>query len=260
MKNKLFVVPEIQSIDEFLAIAQEFGTGFELNDFFRPELLENESAIAERIEFYKKKMPSAGCTIHGAFFDIMIFSLDPGIRRLSRERIWSGMRTASELSAQAIIFHTNYISTVRIREYIQAWIDINDSFWREVCDEFKDVTVYIENSYDPTPFPLNELMDGLSDVQNMGICLDYTHASLSDAPIEQWVETLKDKVSHVHLNDHDGKADMHMPVGSGVTDWVKCTELMRRLGDVSVLIEVMGINETRQSLEYMKKHRVFPFD
>ena len=79
MQNFL-IIPKINNLDESLKLAEEYGFGFEYNDFFIPDIMDDKSKKKEFISTYKSvKLPSYN-TMHGAFFDVIVFSEDKKVR------------------------------------------------------------------------------------------------------------------------------------------------------------------------------------
>ena len=106
--------------------------------------------------------------------------------------------------------------------------------------------------FDESPELLGRVADNLETVPNFGVCLDLAHAFLSDVTIPDWIQRLSKHVRHIHINDNNGREDLHWPVGSGSIDWsvLKNAELFRN--NPSMLIEVSGHERLRSSLRYLK--------
>lgn len=65
---------------------------------------------------------------------------------------------------------------------------------------------------------------------------------------------------HVHINDNDGREDLHQSVGNGVFDWKQYQEWITSFEEKpSVLIEVRGFQDLQQSARYMQKEKLYPF-
>ena len=61
-------------------------------------------------------------------------------------------------------------------------------------------------------------------------------------------------IRHVHINDNDGRRDLHLPVGDGDTDWEKFLVYYDRyMKDVPVLIENTGVEAQRRSLMFLRE-------
>ena len=88
------IIPRIDKLDESLALAHEYGFGFEFNDFYSPKVLDDTELTESIIEKYKAAGLPDYCTSHGDFFDVLVFSEDKYIREISRKRIIQSLETA----------------------------------------------------------------------------------------------------------------------------------------------------------------------
>jgi sugar phosphate isomerase/epimerase len=126
-----------------------------------------------------------------------------------------------------------------------------ETFYREVCSEYPELTVYLENTQETSPKLLLPLIEKMSDCQNFKVCLDYAHAAISKTAVEDWVTELAPYIAHMHVNDNDLKADLHQVPGEGKLDWKKYALLTEKLKEASVLVELGGVERQRQALEYL---------
>jgi len=65
--------------------------------------------------------------------------------------------------------------------------------------------------------------------RKVGVCLDTSHATLG----QHWDGFLKvagHRLVHVHVNDHHGRLDDHLPPGDGITDWEHIRTSLLALG------------------------------
>ena len=253
MRNFL-IIPRINNLDESLKLAEEYGFGFEYNDFFVPDIMDDKEKKKEIISTYKSVKLPAYNTMHGAFFDVIIFSEDRKICEVADYRIRESIETALEIDAKGVVFHTNHTPMLKSDFYISGWLDKNSEYWSHICDEYKDIDIYIENMFDDTPMLLKKLSENLSDKKNFGVCLDYAHAHVFGDNADDFVKELSSFTKHIHINDNDLEADLHLAVGDGKIDWnifKKCFE--DSFENVkSVLIETSDINSQRKSAEYLK--------
>ena len=253
--EKLLVIPQRDNISEYMALSKEYGCGFEYNDFFLPSLLDDEEKLKNLISFYKKSdhIPEFS-TVHGAFFDITVFSDDPRIKEVSDFRVRQSLDIAKELGATAVIFHTNYIPSFNLESYRNNWVLRNAAYWSEKLIEYPMLNIYIENMFDMDCALLLRLGEKLKEYPNFGICLDYAHAHVfgDERNIEDWVKRLSPYVKHIHINDNDFASDMHLAVGDGKIDWKQFKKYYKEyLGGVSVLLEVTGIEKAKKSLDFI---------
>lgn len=260
--RKLYVIPNAEHIEKSIELAERYGAGFEYNDFYFPDVLDNSARIDELIDFYKS-LPGdrSENTLHGAFFDVAVHSSDREIRAVSDKRVRQSMDIARRLAVRAVIFHTNLIANFKTQSYIDGWVSKNAAYWRELSADYPDISIYIENMFDQDPEPMVALMRELEDVPGVSACLDFAHASAFGDDAEKWVRALLPYASHLHLNDNDGIADLHLAMGAGKLDY---TPLGRAIAESnahpSVLIEMSDISAQARSIEYMQKNHIYPFE
>jgi sugar phosphate isomerase/epimerase len=115
--------------------------------------------------------------------------------------------------------------------------------------------------FDQDPAPMVVLMRELEDVPRVSACLDFAHASAFGDNAEEWVRALLPYASHLHLNDNDGIADLHLAIGEGKLDYTPlCRAIAESGAQPSVLIETSDVFAQARSIEYMQKNHIYPFE
>lgn len=247
----MLIIPDIERIEESVRLAREYALGFEYNDFYQN--MDDTTAIEGMIEQYLRNPPPERCTLHGAFFDLVVGSADLEIRAISRKRIAQSIEIGKKLKARAVVFHTNTIANFHSRTYQESWLTENAAFYADMLSEHREIDLFIENMFDESPELLLRLSERLSAHSNYGVCLDFAHASLSQTGIARWVEQLSPYIRHVHINDCDGREDNHLPLGRGVLDIPAFFALLERNQvKASILLEVKGVECQRESLDYLR--------
>ena len=252
--SRFLVIPHLENIEESLALAAEYGFGFEYNDFFSPNVLDDGALVDEIVGKYKRHRLPERCTLHGDFFDVLVFSEDRLIREIAEKRIRQILDAAFKIGAEGVVFHTNHSPMLAADFYVKNWHDSNLRFWSGILDEYSDINIYMENMFDTSPDMLAGLAKSLSGYKNFGVCLDYAHAAAFGGNTDRWVEMLAPYVKHLHINDNNLKDDLHLAVGDGQIDWLRFKEYyLKYFSECTVLIETSEINKQRRSAEYLKK-------
>ncbi len=254
--KQLLIIPDRKNIAYSLMLAEKYSLGFEYNDFFIPQVLDN-AENSDRIigEYTSVKLPEY-CTLHGAFFDVIPFSLDEKIKEISNLRIEQSIAVAEKIGAKAVVFHTNYNPFLNSETYINSFVEANSAYWDSVLKRHKSISVYLENMFDTAPDIMARISERLCENANFGICLDYAHAALSPVQPKTWAETLGKYVKHIHINDNDGISDLHLAWGAGsidTSDFYRCYE--KYMSSATVLIETNAKESIIASLERLKKDR-----
>lgn len=254
--KRLLMVPDPEQIEKSIAIADKFGCSFEYNDFYLPSLLDDEKQVEDRISCYlsRENLPE-GCTMHGAFFDVTIFSDDPRIVKVSDDRVEQSLRIARRIGAKAVVFHTNYVPNFQVDYYCKNWVERNVHYWKEKLELYSDINIYMENMFDMSYKLLAQLAEKLAAYPNFGVCFDYAHAHAfgDESQIDAWVKALSPYVKHVHINDNDLVGDLHLALGEGKIDWERFKKYYATyFPQASVLVEMKDLAAAEKSLEFIQ--------
>lgn len=252
--GRFLIVSLADKLDDYEALAREYGVGFEYNDFYGSDVLDDENALADIIGRYEETYVPEYCTMHGAFIDVVVFSQDKEIARISKLRIRQSLEVARRIKAKGVVFHTNVNPYLTYDGYMEQAIEGIADYLEELLKEYRDINIYVENMFDDNPYTLLGISKRLSIYDNYGVCLDYAHASLSHTDMDIWIKELHSFVKHLHINDNDLIHDLHMPVGAGRINWNTFRDFyLKYFRDCSVLIETTDPSNQRESIEYLKQ-------
>lgn len=252
--KQILIIPDINNIEDTLKLAEKYNLGFEYNDFFNPDVLDDTDKLNSLIQSYEQRRLPDYCTLHGAFFDVIPFSPDKRVREISLLRINQSLDVARRLGVKGVVFHTNYNPFLNSIAYVESFIKENLGIWDEILKANQDINIYLENMFDTTPEIMGELADGLSGNNNFGICLDYAHATLSKVAPEKWARSLGRYIKHVHINDNDLISDLHLAWGDGRIDRQVFYEAYNTyMEGATVLVETSTHENKVKSLELLSK-------
>lgn len=260
--GKVYIIPDIQKIEQSVSLIKEYDGAFEYNDFWLPEVLEDKRQQEEIIEQYAKyRTDFSKDTMHGAFLDVNVCSTDPLIREVSVRRVRQSMDIAKQMGLRGVVFHTGLIAGFRVPQYLEQWKNRSAEFFTTLMEEYPDQEIFMENMFDEDPVMLAELGELMKESGKFFVCLDYAHGAVTGCPQETWVQTLAPYIRHMHINDNDLCIDLHQPVGEGQIDWMEFHRLLTECQvDSTVLVEVKGYEAQKKSLEYLKQNQIFPLD
>ncbi len=253
--GQILIVAREQDIKSYKEIAKEYKVGFEVNDFYNPEVLENEEEMNRLIEFYQREGLPEESTMHGAFFDIVVFSHDLRIREISELRMEQSMKIAVRIGVKGVVFHTNISPVLSGVEYDQRAIEMTVEYLECLLKRYPDTEIYLENMFDTDPDILAAISERLCIYENYGVCFDYAHASISSTPMKTWIEALAPYIKHIHINDNNLKRDQHLALGDGKIDWHQFMEYKEKYFDAcSLVIETTLPENQRRSLKYLEQN------
>lgn len=256
---ELYCIPRVEELDEFYSFSRDYNVAFEYNEFFIPDVLMKEEVKEQIIASYKAlDRDRSRDTLHGAFLDIVVNSVDPEIYAISKKRVYQCMDIARELGIKGVIFHTNYIANFKLESYRSDWVERNEKFWRQVLLDYPELIIYMENMFDDAPDMLCELAKRMKDEERFGVCLDFAHAFVSGTEIGVWVDKLKPYIKHIHINDNNGTEDSHSAIGKGEFPWHKLKGWMSMMErEPSILIEVRSCEDFKESAKFLKEQVFF---
>ena len=108
---------------------------------------------------------------------------------------------AAYLGAEVVVLHTDDIFT-------RGKSDLNVALAREVVGyaSSKGVKIALENG------ELPDLINAIKNVEGLGICLDVGHVYLAGGPMSEFLDALKERIIHLHLQDVLPETESHLPL------------------------------------------------
>lgn len=253
--SRILVVSKVEHLAEYKDIANEYGVAFEMNDFFDPDVLDDEDRQRDIMERYKKAGIPEGSTMHGAFLDVTLFSQDKRIREISRLRMKQSMVIADKLSLTGVVFHSNANPLLKDSDYEASVIEGTVAYLEELLQMFPRQNIYLENMFDEKPKLIVAISERLAGYSNYGVCFDYAHANVFGSDLSEWVAAVAPYTKHIHINDNDLKQDLHLALGDGQIVWERFQKYYEQyFKDCSILIETAELAFQRRSLDYIKQH------
>lgn len=256
--GKWLIIPEWENLEKSVELAEKYDAAFEYNDFFDPKVYTDDEEIEKRVSKYLSLgRDTSQDTLHGVFYDVAIDSKDEMIREYSKKLVRRSFDIAKRLGCRGVVLHTGLIAGLKTQKYEASWLANGEAFYREVCAEYPELDLYLENTMEQSPRMIVKIAEKMEDVSNFKICLDYAHAVLTDVSINTWITELKPYIGHIHVNDNDLKADLHQVPGDGKINFVSFLEMKEaELGGLPALIEVTGAEASRRALEFFADEKL----
>ena len=213
LRERLFIST---TADDAHALAEEYGLGLEIADFctaYNMDLL-----FAEYDQKAREKMQGIRRFIfHAAYNELCPAAIDPLIREHTARRFHQAIDLSLRYGIKKIVIHSGFIPQI----YFPQWfIPESVKFWQSFMSEVPDdVSICLENVMEQDPQMLPEIIRQTDDPR-LRLCLDIGHAfSRSEPrPLSEWIDAAVPYLSHVHIHDNDGSADMHRTLGEGSID------------------------------------------
>lgn len=237
-----------------MALAERHGLGIEMMVFAYPDVLDGDWH-ARAAEYKTLLEPIALRTMHGPFFDMSPGSIDRQINALVMARYRHALDIAAELAAQTIVFHANFIASLRTADYRDGWTRRNVAFFSELAPYAAErgVTIAIENMWEFDPAIIVDVLRGVNHPA-LRACLDVGHANLFSAmPFEDWLAVVGPYLAHVHVNNNDGLVDVHRALADGVLDYARVLPQLRaQAPEATMTLEMDTVTDMEASLGYFE--------
>jgi sugar phosphate isomerase/epimerase len=223
--------------------------------FSQPDLLDGDwrGAIAETKSLLTA-VPGL-LTLHGPFLDMAPGSPDPQVNALVAARYKQALNIAAELGVQIVIFHANFIGSLRNEDYRRGWHERNVRFWSKIADYAQEcgVMIAVENMWEFDPQIIGDVLTEI-DHPCLRACLDVGHAHLfSQVSFDTWLEVMGKWIIHTHLNNNEGVIDQHHGLEDGVISYPALLDKLRALPtQPSFTLEMDNIEDMRASLKYFR--------
>lgn len=249
------------NIQACITYAAEHGLGVEMMEFgYANALGDDMDARIARYQALLRPLHEAGLflSMHGPFVDLASGSPDPLVNTLAMARYRTGLNVATRLGARLVVYHANFIALLRAPDYRQGWTERNIPFWRTLGLEARErgLQIAVENMWEFEPEIIADLLRAV-DLPEVQACLDVGHAHLfTDAgvPFTRWVEVLAPYIAHIHMNNNDGKTDIHRPFGQGALNMAHILNLLRHLPHAPrTVLEMNTLADMQASLPYFQR-------
>ncbi|MCW4006285.1 MAG: sugar phosphate isomerase/epimerase [Candidatus Bathyarchaeota archaeon] len=259
--SKLYVQPLCHDdLPDFVDFACLGGYNLEVASFSFANVYETN--WQEVLEEHKRRLLGFGgeVSFHGVFQDLSVHSSDKRIWQVSKERIQSSLEVAQALNASKAVFHGNFNPFITDPDYKKNWVERNAEFWSQALDSFGGI-ILLENVWDALPDAFGALFEAVGS-SRFKMCFDVGHANVySKKPLKEWLSDLRSEIVYMHFSDNAGEADQHLEMGKGKIDWNQFTqELENQNMHPDVTLEMITLEKTKNSVQYMQKHAIYPFN
>jgi len=244
-----------RNIEDCVRLAHEQELGIEMMTFAFADVLDGDwMSLAAQYRTLLRDVPGM-LAMHGPFMDMASGSPDKRINQVCVERYQHAIRIGAELGVELIIFHANFIAAIHTDEYRLSWHARNIAFWAPMADYARQhgLTIAIENMWEFDPNIIGDVINEIAH-PNLKACLDVGHAHLfGEVPFEEWLKELEPVLVHTHMNNNNGKVDIHRAFTDGVLDYHKILPQIRALQmPPSITLEMDEVSAMEVSLPYLE--------
>lgn len=256
MVDRVLLGANLHTFDDCLTLAMQYGLGMEIQTFAYPDVLSGDWRAILR-DYTRRLVALPGeRAMHGPFIDMAAGSPDPLIREIVRARITTAIETAAELHATTLVFHANFIATMRNKGYRKEFLQHQIEFWPPLAARAASlgITIVLENMWEFSPHIIQEVLAAIN-MPSLRACLDVGHARLfSDLEysISDWIDVMTPWLTHIHMNNNPGTIDEHHALDDGVIDYSEVLPLLRALPkQPSFSLEMSHVDAMRRSFKFL---------
>ena len=233
--------------------AREYGLGLEIAEYCTAWNIDRrfeltDSRVQESLQGVSRSI------LHAPSNELFPCAIDEKARELAAYRYRQAIDLAKRYGSKKVVIHGGYHPWM----YYPVWyVGQSVAFWKEFLKEDPGVEIVLENVLETQPDLMLDILEGVDDPR-LRMCFDVGHINAySYIPVLDWLETCSPWISHIHVNNNDGKEDRHAGLQEG---GIPMKQLLQRIGslcpEASITLEV---TEAKPSLEWLAKERIWNF-
>ena len=180
------------------------------------------------------------------------------LRQASIDEVFASLEVAADMQPLKVVLHPSYImglgafvpdlTRAHALESLEIIVEKAQALGLCLC---------LENMFPKTQWLVNpeEFVEILAKFPTVNLLLDIGHAHIEDATGKRclrFIEMFPDRIGHLHVSDHFGKDDQHLPLGAGIIDFSKIVTALKGIGyNDTITLEVFS--RDRDYLKMSKK-------
>jgi len=180
------------------------------------------------------------------------------LRQASIEEVMASLEVAAEMQPLKVVLHPSYM--MGLGPFVP---DLTKAYALESLEVIVEkahglgLCLCLENMFPRTQYLVNpeEFVEILGRFPTVNLLLDIGHAHIEDpggSKCLRFLEMFPDRIGHLHVSDHFGKEDQHLPIGAGIIDFSKVAKAIKGIGyNDTITLEVFS--KDRDYLRMSKK-------
>ena len=210
-----------KNFEDSVKFAKELGTNIEISRFAR-DLADIDETFDSRVQAMKKALENfdGEVSLHGFLFDLCVVSLDPLIRKVSRQRFMQTYEAAKILGAKTVLFHTGFNAPLKCEDYRRSFRKNFIAYLKDFVKIFEEsgMVMVLENVQETGPEFILDIIENVGS-NNLKASLDIGHANIhSEIPVTEWIKTYGENLYHMHIHNNYGDDDSHFSLSDGNID------------------------------------------
>lgn len=242
----------------------EKNRDLELAEYAMPDILRAPDAF---IDMTRKKLDgwTGRLGVHGPFRGFAIDTTDRDMRAVVQARLDACLDACAGLGARQMVIHSPYdawdhanlgLKPRDRQRRIAAILEVLGPALARAADQ--GVTLVLENIRDVDPAERAAVVIA-AESPALKLSVDtghanWTHANCGAPAPADFIAAAGDALAHVHLQDTDGSADCHWPLGDGNIDFAAIfTELGKLAARPHLIVEINDFSKIPASVQHLEK-------
>ena len=233
--------------------AWEYGLGLEIAEYCTAWNIDRRFELTDsRVQ--ESLQGVSNSILHAPSNELFPCAIDEKARELAAYRYRQAIDLAKRYGSKKVVIHGGYHPWM----YYPVWyVGQSVSFWKDFLKEDPGVEIVLENVLETQPDLILEILEGVDDPR-LRMCFDVGHINAySYIPIMDWLETCAPWIGHIHVNNNDGREDLHQGLQDGI---IPMKELLQRIESLCPEATItLEMTQTKSSLEWLREKRIWNF-
>ncbi|SFM57023.1 sugar phosphate isomerase/epimerase family protein [Shimia aestuarii] len=242
----------------------EKNRDLELPEFCMADILRAPGAFVDmakdKLDGWKGRLG-----IHGPFAGFELDTKDRDMRTVVQTRLDQALDVCAALDARQMVLHSPF-DLWDVHNFGNGPKDL-DKRVTQIMEtlgpalrraEALGVMLVLENIKDVDPAHRAAVIDAAGSA-SLRLSVDTGHANwahvMAGAPaVDRFITQAGDMLGHVHLQDTDGYADRHWPLGQGTIAWHGVFEALKRCkSDPHLIVEINDFDRVQESVAHLER-------
>jgi len=205
------------------------GVGFSINDIIDDVLSEIDIINIENplypnylnsdynadVESFLKENYGKAIITDGSYIDLNPGTPEKDIKKIVMSKVQQSIDFATSVGSDEVIFLSTFLPMIGIDFYDNGHIDNSISFWKEITESNKNITISLCNIFEYNPNVLLEIVKGVNH-SNFGLAFDVGHAfAYGKITLKEFYESMEPYCKSVYLHSNRKNADEHLDIFEG---------------------------------------------
>lgn len=159
---------------------------------------------------YGKEIITDGCSI-----DLNPAATEEEIRAVVKKHVRQSIEFAKAIGSRQVVFLSTYLPMIGVASYEEAFVKHSVTFWKEILEEEKEITISLCNSFESTPEILIRIKEEVGD-ERFTLAMDLGHAFVyGSIPLDKFYKKMEPYADVVYIHSNNKQGDEHLNLWQG---------------------------------------------